>query len=428
MSRWAIFGAGLLAGGALAWLGSRALTPADEAWERYRTVRQFVRESSVRNASEESLDENALRGMLGGLDRYSRYYDPAEVRELERETAGRYRGIGVVLKRPIREGRVLFTLPGSPAERAGLRVGDTLLSIDGREFAALAEDEVRSELSKDVDAPVRLRVRGLDAQPRELEIARESLVEPTIHVESLVDRSGGIGHIAIHAFSRETSSEFDASFARLSAQGMRALVLDLRGNGGGLLRSAVEIAGRFVPEGTIVSTEGRRSRVVWSADAQRCTHPGYPLVVLVDEESASAAEVLAGALQEHRAAVVVGAPTWGKGTVQSIQQFPRWGSAAKVTTSYYFTPAHRNLEHGEEVDFGIAPDVLVEHTPEQSRRVRAWLARQPPPISALSELRAWEEAEHLTLVEEAPEDRQLAAALELFHGRRPDALASEGAR
>lgn len=428
MSRWAIFGAGLLAGGALAWLGSRALTPADEAWECYRTVRQFVRESSVRNASEESLDENALRGMLGGLDRYSRYYDPAEVRELERETAGRYRGIGVVLKRPIREGRVLFTLPGSPAERAGLRVGDTLLSIDGREFAALAEDEVRSELSKDVDAPVRLRVRGLDAQPRELEIARESLVEPTIHVESLVDRSGGIGHIAIHAFSKETSSEFDASFARLSAQGMRALVLDLRGNGGGLLRSAVEIAGRFVPEGTIVSTEGRRSRVVWSADAQRCTHPGYPLVVLVDEESASAAEVLAGALQEHRAAVVVGAPTWGKGTVQSIQQFPRWGSAAKVTTSYYFTPAHRNLEHGEEVDFGIAPDVLVEHTPEQSRRVRAWLARQPPPTSALSELRAWEEAEHLTLVEEAPEDRQLAAALELFHGRRPDALASEGAR
>lgn len=428
MSRTALFGLGVLLGGATGFLASRLLVPANEEWERYRTVRDFVTDSSVRRTSAQKLDDDALKGMLGGLDRYSRYYDASEVQELERETAGRYRGIGVVLKRPISDGRVLFTLADSPAERAGLRVGDSIVTIGEREFASLTEDEVREELSKDTDAPVRLRVRGLDADVRELEIARETLIEPTVRGERMLDASQHVGYISLHSFSKETASEFDAAFARLKALGMQALVLDLRGNGGGLLRASVDIARRFLPQGTIVSTEGRRPPVVWSADPQRCTHSGFPLVVLVDEESASASEVLAGALQDHRAAVVVGAPTWGKGTVQSIQQFPRWGTAAKVTTSYYFTPAHRNLEHGEEVDFGIAPDVLVEHSPEQSQRIRAFLSRQPPPASALPALRAWEEREHVSLIDTPPDDRQIAAALELFRGRRPDALTSEAAR
>lgn len=422
MSRNFVFVAGLAMG--LFWgaAAHRFFASGGDAWRRYEAVREFVAEQFVRPVPREKLDDLALKGMLAGLDSYSRFYDATETAEMARETEGRYRGIGIVLMRPLTEGRVLFTLPGSPAESGGLRVGDRVLEIDGRAFESLTEDEFRAELSKNTSEPAHLRVRGLDGAERVLQVVRESVLEPTVRREQIVDERLGVGYVAVHSFSNETAGEFDAAFERLVARGMRALVVDLRGNGGGVLKGAVAIARRFVAEGVVVSTEGRRKSDVYSADPALARHSGYPLVVLVDEDSASASEVLAGALQDHRVAVVVGAPTWGKGTVQSIasRPFERWGNAAKVTTSFYFTPSHKNLEHGEDAEFGIAPDVLVESDETESRQLHAYLARQAPPASALDALRAWEQQEKRTLIDTRPPDRALAAALGLFGGERPD--------
>lgn len=430
MSRNVVFVIGLAMG--LFWgaAAHRFFVYGSESWRRYEAVRDFVSDQFVRPVPQEKLDDLALKGMLAGLDSYSRFYDAEETAEMSRETEGRYRGIGIVLMRPLSEGRVLFTLPRSPAERGGLRVGDRVLEIDGHAFASLTEDEFRAQLSKDVAEPARMRVRGLDGAERELAIVRESVIEPTVRREQIVDERLGIGYVAVHAFSNETAGEFDEAFDRLVERGMRALIVDLRGNGGGVLRGSVAIARRFLADGVIVSTEGRKKSDVYSADPALARHQGFPLVVLVDEDSASASEVLAGALQDHRAAVVVGAPTWGKGTVQSIasRPFERWGNAAKVTTSFYFTPAHRNLEHGEDADFGIAPDVLVEPDETESRQLHAYLARQAPPASALAALRDWERLEKRTLVDVRPPDRALAAALALFGGERPDAVATEHVR
>jgi len=426
MSKTAVFALGLAMG--LFW-GASAYRYfwGSEPWQRrYESVRQFVAEDFVRPVADQRLDDAALAGMLQGLDPYSRFYDQAETAELERETGGRYRGVGIVLKRPITEGRVLFPLAGGPAERAGVRVGDRLLAIDGQRFAGLDDAGVRALLASTSDQAARIELEGLDGTRRSLEVERESVVEPSVRREELVDATHGVGYLAISSFSHETAAEFDAAFERLRRQGMRALVIDVRGNGGGVLLGAVAIARRFIPEGTIVSTEGRRTSKVHAADAALALHAGFPLAVLVDDESASASEVLAAALQDHRAAVVVGVPTWGKGTVQAVRTFGEHGVAAKVTTSFYFTPSHRNLEHGEAVDFGIAPDVLVEPDETEALRLRVWLARQAPPPERLAELRAWEQREKVQLVEPRPRDRALAAALALFAGRRPDGSAQAG--
>lgn len=419
MPRALVFLLGLLAGAAGAALGHHLLQDDREEVERYRSVRAFAEQRFVRAPDRAKLADDALRGMLAGLDRYSRYYDAAETAEMERETGGRYRGIGVVLRRPIAEGRVLFPLRGSPAEAHDLRVGDRILELDGQAFEELEESAVRAALSRDSDEPVRMIVVGLDGVQRSLVIPRESIVEPTVRGERLVDETRKIGYVALHSFSRETAAEFDAAFERLSVQGMQALVLDLRGNGGGTLASAIAIARRFIARGVIVSTENRQETVPYPAVPEEALHAGFPVVVLVDEDSASASEVLAGALQDHRAAVVVGAPTWGKGTVQTILRFPAWGTSAKVTTSFYFTPAHRNLEHGEDAPFGIAPDVLVELAPAESQELHAFLGRQPPPPEALPALRDWERREGIRVLDDPPEDRQLASAVALLQGRRP---------
>ena len=420
MPRAIVFLLGALAGALVALALARGLDRDRDELARYLEVREFAERRFVRPVDRAKLAEDALRGMLSGLDRYSRYFDATETAAMERETGGRYRGIGVVLRRPIAEGRVLFPLRGGPAEARGLRVGDRILELDGRPFAEYGEGEVRAVLSRDSDDPVRMRVAGLDGGTRELVIPRESVVEPTVRGECIVDEELEIGYLSIHAFSRETLLEFDRAFDRLAQQGMRALVIDLRGNGGGTLSSSIAIARRFIASGVIVSTESRADSLPYEAVAEEARHVDFPLVVLVDEESASASEVLAAALQDHRAAVVVGAPTWGKGTVQTITTFPAWKTSAKVTTSFYYTPSRRNLEQGEDAPFGIAPDVLVELSPSEGRELHAWLDRQPPPPEALAALRVWEELEKVRLIDDPPEDRQLDCAIELLKGRRPE--------
>jgi carboxyl-terminal processing protease len=185
----------------------------------------------------------------------------------------------------------------------------------------------------------------------------------------------------------------------------------------------VDIANRFVSEGVLVSHEGRSETVVFEADAREARLEGLPLVVLVDAESASASEVFAAALQEHRAAVIVGSPTYGKGLVQKVRGFGHDQAVVKLTSSYYFTPSHRNLERtvDDAWDSGIQPDLDVALSTPEARLLHAHLASYGPPLEALEELRAWELDSGTRLVRPPPPDAQLDAALALFRGERPGA-------
>lgn len=401
---------------------------AQELWprgagdlEQYAAVRDFARGAFVRDVSDEELLDHALHGMLAGLDPYSRYYDREEARGLERETAGRYRGIGVVFRRPVARGEVLYPLAGSPAARAGVRVGDRFVAIDGRPVESMTESELRGALRDPSGAALAVRLVGLDGEERELSIVPDSIVDPSVRHVRMLDEERGVGYLAISSFSGETHKELDRAFEFLQRRGMRGLVMDLRHNFGGVLEAAVRIAGRFVDEGTIVSTEGRGDPVVYRAENGAARYARTPLVVLVDGDTASASEVLAGALQDHRVAVIVGAPTYGKGMVQTIRHFDQWGTRAKVTSSYYYSPTRRNFERTADPgrDYGILPDVAIPLLPDEERDVHAFLENYSPGPEAIPAIEAWEASEGRPLVDPPPEDAQLAAALELFEGRRP---------
>lgn len=398
---------------------------ADPEIERFREVRDFVRANYVREVDSSKLLDDALRGMVQALDAYSRYYDRHQIAALERETTGRYRGIGVVFRSPASEGQVLFCLPDSPAARAGVRVGDQIESVNGRSLAKLSDGELHATLTDQEVRELRLVVRGLDGQFRELSMKRAALTDPTVRHARLLDEERAIGYVAITSFSQQTPEEFVTAVEHLERRGLRALVIDVRNNLGGVLGSAVEIAGRFVSEGVLVSTEGRGDPVVYQAKPNEARWSGMPLVVLVDKDSASASEVFAAALQDHRAAVIVGSPTYGKGMVQKVSAFGQDEAQVKLTTAYYYTPAHRNLERTVEDawEYGLLPDVSVDLTGEERRSLHVHLANYSPPAGALEELRDWEERSGLVLVEPHPPDAQLDAALDLFRGARPGPFA-----
>lgn len=402
------------------------LLPAREESDvaHYREVREFVRSSYVGEVDVDRLVERAMEGLVKSLDPYSRYYDdPSSTAQLDRETSGQYTGIGVVFLPKEDQGglQVLFPVSGSPAARTGLRVGDRLVEVEGRDVGEMSPDDVRAALRGTPGSKLGLVVEGLDGQRRRIETPREVLLDPTVRHAELVDPGLGIAYVAITSFSRETCEEFDAALRELSAAGMRALVLDLRANPGGVLTSAVRVARRFVPEGVIVSTEGRGLPVVHRAVRSEAWYAGLPLVVLIDGATASAGEVLAAAVQDHRLAVLVGAPTHGKGVVQTVRRFPERDTIAKVTSSYYYTPAGRNLERnpGFGREHGILPDVEIPIGDSQRARIHAFLRRYTPPLAALEELRLWEHTQGVELLERRPDDPQLAAAIDLLRGRRP---------
>jgi carboxyl-terminal processing protease len=418
-----------LAGGALlaGALGVLWRQNEDRDLTRYREVRDWVRANYVRDVESGGLVDAALHGMVESLDGYSRYYDGAQVAALERDTTGRYRGIGVVFRPALDSARVLFALPGSPADKAGIRPGDAIVAVDGRRRADLDAAEFQRAISEARGDVLELEVLGRDGGTRTLQLERAELVDPTVRHAQLVDAERGIAYLAITSFSKETPAEFDRAVAVLQAEGMRALVIDLRGNLGGVLHSAVRVANRFLPRGLIVSTEGRGEPTRYEALRAEATLAALPLALLVDLDTASASEVLAGALQDHRRAVLVGGRTYGKGMVQQVRAFGDDEAEVRLTTGYYYTPAHTNIERTVQKgrEHGLVPDLDVELPRDAAARVRAYLETYSPPESALPELRAWEREEGLQLVQPHPRDAQFEAALALFRGERPGPQALE---
>jgi carboxyl-terminal processing protease len=379
-------------------------------------VRDIAVEEFVGGADPHEVADDALRGMLGGLDRYSHFYGRSELAALDRDTSGEFRGIGVVFRQPTELGQVLFAFPGSPADRAGVRVGDRLVEIAGRTVADLGQGGLQRTIREERGAALDVLVRGLDGGERRLSIPLETLLDPTVRHARILDAERGIGYVAITSFSHRTSEEFDRAMSDLAERGLRRLVLDLRSNPGGILDAAVRIANRFLESGTIVLTRTRSSTDVKEALPGEARFADLPLVVLVDGSSASASEVLAGALQDHCAAVLVGEPTYGKGTVQTLRRLIEDRGVVKITTAVYHTPSNRPIERfeGMEGGSGITPDLLVEIGAERRSAIHTFLATYSPPEPTLEALRTWEEREGLALVAPPPQDAQLEAALGLF--------------
>jgi carboxyl-terminal processing protease len=383
----------------------------------YREVRNLVTDQFVGEVDPDELVDEALRGMLGSLDPYSRYYSREEIARLDRETTGTFTGLGVVFKPPIADRQVLYPVPGSPA--AGkIDVGDRLLTLDGEDLALLDAQGLQTRLAAADGREVEFEVEARSGKRRVERIAPATVLDPTVRHGAIVDPERSIAYLAILAFSHETPTEFDAEIAYLESRGMKALVIDLRGNPGGVLTSATRLANRFIAEGDIVVTRGRKSSEAYEADPDEATLAGLPLVLLVDDGSASASEVLAGAVQDYRVGAIVGTRTFGKGMVQTLQPYGD-RAVVKLTTSLYYTPANRQIDttHASECDDGIEPDLYVPIGPVRQQRLRRRLGLYSPPHPLVSKIELWEAEEGLELIAPWPDDPQRDAAIALLSGR-----------
>lgn len=299
------------------------------------------------------LMENAVRGMVAGLDPHSAFLDADEYQEMQAETAGSYPGIGIEVAATQRGVEVLQPIEGSPAAIAGLRSGDLIVAIDGHEVTAEALEHAIADLRGPAGSTVHISIhRDGIAAPLDFSIRRTQVAVHSVASELL---EAGYGYLRIQSFSETTAKDVAAALRELGRQsppGLRGLVIDLRNNPGGLLESAVEIADDFLDHGNIVSAEGRAEDARFRMDAQPGDLlAGAPLTVLMNGNSASAAEILAGALQDNHRAQLVGHRSYGKGSVQTVIPLSG-GRAVKLTTSRYFTPSGASINQ-----VGIQPDV-----------------------------------------------------------------------
>jgi carboxyl-terminal processing protease len=369
-----------LALGAQIYFASAAAAEKDSPYpnlELFSFVMEKVRRDYVdgTNLTYQQLVYGALRGMVDTLDPHSEFLDPERFKELQSDTQGQFGGLGIVIQS--RDGYVTVVTPieDTPGFRAGILAGDRLLKIDGKSAEQMSVEDAVKMLRGEPDTEVTLTLQ----RPTSGETKDYRLTRAVIKVDMAKDVNGKkefslldykIGYIRLTQFGERTSVELDAALKKLKAQGMQALVLDLRGNPGGLLDQAVEVCERFLPRGQlVVTTEGRNEKKDRKATNRSGEFRDLPLVVLVNYGSASASEIVSGCLQDYAAlgkckAIVIGEKTFGKGSVQEIMPL-EGGAALRLTTSKYYTPSHKVIH-----EHGITPDIIVPMTDEEERLAR----------------------------------------------------------
>jgi carboxyl-terminal processing protease len=293
-------------------------------------------------------------GATGSLDDYSSFLTASQMDEVFSQIEGNFVGLGVELKTEQTGLAIVNVIPAGPAHDAGIRPGDRIVSVDGKTTQQVSPDALADMLRGEEGSQVSVEVRGQDAQFRTMRIARRRVEVPSVDDVKIVDADYHIGYFKITSFQKTTPRDVDAALWKLHDQGMRSLVIDLRGNPGGLLKAAVDIADKFVMDGMIVATRGRSPREDFDHKGQVAGTWRVPLVLLVDRDSASASEILAGAIQDHRRGTVVGEKSYGKGSVQGI--FPLGGTnvGVRLTTAKWYTPAGQPIS-----GHGVTPDVAV---------------------------------------------------------------------
>ncbi len=306
-------------------------------------------------AEKEKLRDGLCSGLISGLDdRYSVYYNPEEYQQMQIDTTGKYYGIGAGLLQD--KDSMLVSVSrvyeGTPSEKAGLRAKDVILSVDGTEADTMDVTELVKLIRGEEGTSVHLEVyRPVTSEYLSFDVERENVTLPSITSEMIAD---GIGYLRIESFESETAAQFEAAVEQLRGQGMKSLVIDLRYNGGGLVESVVQILDNILPGGLLVYTEDKNGkREEYKSDD--ATKMDYPLAVLINQDSASASEIFAGAIKDFEYGTLIGTTTFGKGIVQTIFRLNN-GDAVKLTTAKYFTPKG-NFIHG----VGIEPDIELEY-------------------------------------------------------------------
>lgn len=300
--------------------------------------------------AKEELFVNMLKGLTKGThDKHTTYLNKDDMKELEMHTSSSYSGIGLLLD--FSDGKTLkvgATMEGQPAEAAGLQKGDQILAIDGTPVSDIEKDEVANHIRGEEGTFVVLTILR-NGEEQEVSIERKTIVMPTVKSQMLID---DVGYIRVTQFAEKTVDEFAKAYEELEAQGMKRLVLDLRDNPGGLITTAHGIGQYIVPKGPIVTVQTRRGKT--TAYMSRGEHTLLPLVVLINGNSASASEIIAGAVQDTKSGTIVGTKSYGKGTVQSV--LPGLdGEGMKITIARYHTPNDRVID-----GIGIEPDEIVE--------------------------------------------------------------------
>ncbi len=396
-----------------------------------------IERNYVKDVDRRKLVEAALKGMMEELDPYSNYISPDDVARFTQQIEQEFSGIGIqVTIDPVTQ-RLTVTspLPGTPAYKAGVKAGDTIMDINGKTTEKMTVDGAVKVLKGKEGEEVTIGVMHQgSSQIEHLKMPRAKIHVPTVQGDSykpdgnwnfMIDPEKKIGYVRLTAFSRNTGAELKKALSELKAQGMKGLVLDLRFNPGGLLTTAVEVADLFLEEGKIVSTKGRNTEERTQFAKRSGTFSGFPMAVLVNRFSASASEIVSAALQDHKRAIVVGERTWGKGSVQNVIELEGGKSQLKLTTASYHRPSGKNIhrfpDSKESDEWGVMPDdnYGVRFSPEEMkdyqdyRRQRDVLSKEGPPKS--------------TFV-----DRQLARAEEyiaeqITGEKKPDATAKADA-
>lgn len=345
----------------------REIEPAKEAaaaslpvpWQDARLlaeVLEHVRREYVERISDQELIEAAIRGMIADLDPHSAYLDPEQFDEIRISTTGEYSGVGIEVALENGVVKVVNPIEDTPAYRAGVLPGDRIVAVDDVPVDAEDLNDTIDRMRGRIGTAVKITVaRSTDSRPMEFTLARASVQVHSVSHELL---EPGLGYVKISHFSETTTPDLESAIAKLKKQSggaLRGLVLDLRNNPGGVLEAAVGVSDVFLDGGVIVTASGRAADAEFSMDARPGDElNGAPLIVLVNGGSASASEIVAGALQDHHRAKLLGSQTYGKGSVQTVMPLSD-GHAIKLTTSRYFTPSGASIHQR-----GIKPDVIVE--------------------------------------------------------------------
>jgi carboxyl-terminal processing protease len=364
--------------------GAIPLFSAESQLSRFGVAFERVRDNYLEKPEDRRLVEGAIGGMLSNLDAHSSYFDPKTYEAMQTRAAGAYGGVGIMLT--VKDGlaKVIAPIPDTPASRAGLKADDILVSVDGVAMKGHTLDDVSTRMRGTIGTDVALTIARGAAAPFDVKLTREA-----IEVERLTyHREGDVGYIKIVAFSDRTDPDLRLAVAALKRQigpSLKGFVIDLRDNGGGVLQASIDVSDDFLNEGEIVSVRGRNRDNIERYDAHYGDiADGKPVVLLINGGTASASEIVAGALQDHHRVTVIGTLSFGKGSVQSIMPLDNGeGGALHMTTARYYTPAGRSIQVT-----GIVPDIVVSGGPgapeyEREEDLPHHLLAEGPPAKPL---------------------------------------------
>lgn len=321
-----------------------------------------------------------LCGACNALDQYSTYLTPDQLNEVYSQIEGNFVGLGVELK--VQDGllTIVRVIAGSPAQQAGLTGGDQILAVDGKPAREMNADQAANLLQGEEGTTVTLTVAAPNATPRTITARRQRVDVPSVDIAEMLDRQSGIAYLRLTCFQKTTCRDIDAALWKLHRDGMRTLIFDVRGNPGGLLLTAVEVADRFVDRGVIVSTRGRSPQEDFTYSARSEGTWRVPLTVLIDGNSASAAEIFAGAIHDHHRGTIVGARSFGKGSVQGIFPLDCLGAGLRLTTAKFYSPVGRPYSNA-----GVEPNIAVQTVAKPVETSANPLTKDDPVLNAAIE-------------------------------------------